>query len=418
MADLASAVAALVRGAETEADPRRLRGSVEGVLAAFSDASIASRNAAVDAIGKALAGAAGEHASAQVLALAMGALVEAGASAERAWPPLAKDLLRRLELAATFAEAVLRKARSDDLEAALADLGAELAKKHPAAAAAWQAVPSRCLAGVACLTHSRAVRAQAQANAALAQAAFRLGGAIDEVGYFLQALRIIDGETWLVLAPDLGRGWRVQIDAMPSNGELYVLLWDAISRQPSGAALTGDRPDRKAVAALQRGEPPPRPKAASVPFDLLAWTAVDGEGALRPTSGHEDSDHDHDASSDAVLDPDGLPADVPAFDDERVVVLRTGNTRSVPIAPSFEGLRPRVEIVGEVGAAEVVRAVVRIATARAAAEAVSKAATRAAAAAAKRGGKTNKTKKKRASAVAPKAKRKAGAKKRAKKRLA
>jgi hypothetical protein len=381
MADLAGAVAALVRAAQTEADPRRLRGTVEDVLAAFADASSASRNAAVDKIGAALAGAAGEHAATQVLALALGALVEAGASAERAWPPLAKDLLRRLVLAATFAEAALRKAKSHDLEAAIERFGAELAKKQPAAAAAWRAVPSRCLAAVACLTHSRSVRADAQANGALAEAAVCLGGAIDEVGYFLQALRIVDDETWLVLAPDLGRGWRVRIEAMPSNAELYVLLWDAIVRQPSGAALAGGRPERKAVAALQRGEPPARPTTANVPFELLDWTAVDGEGALRTAPAHDhgdqDHEHEHDEASGAVLEPDGLPADVPPFDDERIVLLRAGAACAVPITPSFEGLHPNVEIVGEVGAAEVVRVVVRIATARAAAEAMTKAAARA-----------------------------------------
>jgi hypothetical protein len=349
MGDLSGSVADLVRSATTEADPRRLRGSVEKVLDAFGGATVATQGAAVSRIGKALRGATGP--GAQVLALALGALVEAGAPAELAWRALAPDLVALLERATRFATDALKQSKEADVDRAI-EKAAALARKRPEDAGAWASVPSRCLAAIACLTHSKPLRAAERAGGALSAAAAPLAEVIPEVAYLVQALHIVDDETWLVLAPGSGRGWRVKVDALPSNAELYVLLADALAKNAKSEGLFGGRPEAKAVAAVRDGATPKRPTAVTVPFELCAFTAVSPDGTLEP-AGEADEEH--------VLEPDGLPADVPPLDGERIVLVRDAKTpRSIAIAPPFEGLAPRLEVAGDVGSAEVVRTMVRI----------------------------------------------------------
>src|SRR5689334_2414420 len=140
MVDLSRSVAALARAAHTATDPRRLRPSVEKVLDAFDRAPPAARDEAIRTLGKALTKTDGPGAS--VLCLALGALVEAGGSADLAWPGLAKDFVRLTRLASRFAGAAVRRAKVDEVDAALEAVGAELARERPKEAAAWKAVPA------------------------------------------------------------------------------------------------------------------------------------------------------------------------------------------------------------------------------------------------------------------------------------
>src|SRR5262249_50292252 len=147
--------------------------------------------------------------------------------------------------------------------------GAEIAKKKPREAAAWNALPSRCLAAVACLVRSKTVRAKERKSEHLAALAWPLSDAVAEVGYLLQALRIVDDETLLVLAPDVGRGWRVSVDGLASNAELYILLADTLAFDPKQKGVA-KRPDPRALAAIRDGVSPKKPTSVRVPFQLVA----------------------------------------------------------------------------------------------------------------------------------------------------
>jgi hypothetical protein len=324
MVDVARAASDLVAAATREVDPRTLKSVVEKFLDAFASASETKQAGTLRALGTALQKAEGR--GAQVLCLALGALVEGGASPELAWPAVAKDLGTLLDRATLFASAAVSAAKEPDVAKALDKAGARVAKERPLEADAWKAVPSRCLAAVACLTRSRKLRAKMRKDDRLLESAWPLSDVVPEVGDLLQALRIVDDETLVVLAPELGRGWRVAIDAMPSNAELYILLADALD-------VAGKRPDPKLIATLREGKHPKRASTVKIPFHLVPWTAVADDDWIRM---------------------EGIPADIPPFGKERVVILRKPAYGSpIPVMPSFESFGPKLRVVGKLSARDV-----------------------------------------------------------------
>jgi hypothetical protein len=352
MVDLPRAVQALVDAATSEVEPRALRGIVEKVLDAFEEeSSEGTRDAALRSIGRALPKVDGR--GAQILSLALGALVEGGASPELAWPAVSQDLRGLLGRATAFATALVKESKKEHVEEAIAASGAVVAKKKPREAEAWKALPSRSLAAVACLTRSKKIRLKAGKDASLLEAAWPLSDVVSEVGYLLQALRILDDTVLLVLAPGAGRGWRVRIDAMPSNAELYILLGDALIGDPKKGRLPGKRPDPKAVLAIKEGSPPKKSASSvTLPFHLVAWTALNEDGSLSPANADE-TDH--------WVWMEGVPADIPAFGKERIVLLQEPPyARPTPVAPSFEALRPELRIVAELAAADVERTLLKL----------------------------------------------------------
>ncbi len=357
MSDLPQAVDGLVGAATSQVDPRTLKGIVEKVLDGFEGAPPAEQNAALKKIGRALGKVDGR--GAQILSLALGALVEGGASPELAWPAIAEGLTTLLERATAFAGAVVKHSKEPHVDAAVERSGAAVAKKRPQEAEAWKATPSRCLAAVACVTKSKKIRSRVRKDVALQEACWPLSDAVSEVGFLLQALRIVDDETFLVLAPDAGRGWRVAVDTMPSNAELYVLLADLLVGDPKKGRLPGKRPDPKAVAAIREGSAPPkRASSVVVPFHLVAWTALEPDGSLPPADSH---------AADHWISVEGIPADIPRGPGKETVVLvqDAPYEEPIPVAPSFESLRPSVQLVKELSADEVRRTCVKLAKAAA-----------------------------------------------------
>jgi len=357
MIDLPRAVDGLVAAATSQVDPRALKGIVEKVLDGFEAAPEAEQSGALRKMGRALGKVDGR--GAQILSLALGALVEGGAAPELAWPAIVSDLANLLERATTFASAVVKHSKDPHIDTAIERSGAVVAKKMPREAEAWKATPSRCLAAVACLTKSKKLRSRVLKDVALQEACWPLSDAVAEVGYLLQALRIVDDETILVLAPDARLGWRVEVDAMPSNAELYILLADALVGDPRKGRLAGKRPDAKAVAAIRAGTHPPKSAAsAAVPFHLVSWTALEADGSLAPA---DSSETDH------WIWMEGIPADIPPGPGKSRVVLVQDPpyARPVPVSPSFESLQPQVRIVAELSGAEVERELVKLSRAAA-----------------------------------------------------
>jgi hypothetical protein len=308
MADLKTSVKELVTAATSEVNPKALRTKVEAVLAAFDEAEPKPRAAAVKAIGAALGKVEGR--GGQVLALALGALVEGGASAKDAWPAASKGLAAILEQATAFAHAAVATSGEEELERALEKSGAAVAAKMPAEGAAWKAVPARCLAAVACLTRSKEARALARDEGEIADAAWSLSDAISEVGALLAAIEVLDDATLLVV--DGKKGWKVQVDGLSTNAELYLLLADLLEKKV----------DAKVLAAVRSGETPKK-KSVVVPFTL-------------------------------GLDPEDAPADIPLHGKSkyRVVRLAAGATTiDLTHLPVLDGLVPHAEVVAPLPAA-------------------------------------------------------------------
>jgi hypothetical protein len=336
MADLAQSVDDLLRAAVRGAEPKAMRRLVETVLAAFEDAEAPAREKAVRSMGRALGKAHGR--SADVLALALGALVESGARPDTAWKAIAPGLAELFANASSFATRAMKHAKSEDVEGAIQASGAAIAKKYPAEAEAWNAVPARALAGLACLTRSAALRKKA--GATLLAAAWPLAEVMEPAFDFVRALRVLDDKTLLVLAPEQARGWKMIADGITTNAELFVLVADALAGGPKDRRLPGKRPPARAVKALHEA----RSGAVEVdlPFHFLSSMAIGSDGGLLPDA--------------EPLDPDGAPADLPS----NVLVLAPGGGRLVAETP-FATVKPSVRVADELSPSDVVRALLAIA---------------------------------------------------------
>lgn len=341
MTDLASAVDKLVETAMSGAKGKSLQKAVAGVVDAFDASDAKAARTALKKLDASIEGAEG-HAS-QVLQLTIGALVEAGAPPDAAWPSVSRELEAALDGGTRFVVACAEAAKTQHVETALAKAGAKIAKKMPDEAAAWQALPSRCLAAVACVTRSAKVRAAARKQALL-EVAFPLEDAVDEVGFLTQALRVLDDAPVLVLHPDLGRGFRVSMSEIGWNAELFVLLSDALIGAKGG--LPGERFDRRAIAALAGEGEPPKGTALVAPFNFVAWTGLSPDGTLRPAA--EIEDH--------WIWLEGVPADIPEHEGERVVLLQDPPyPRMLPTERTFEALRPKVKVEEKLAPAKVTK---------------------------------------------------------------
>lgn len=308
MADLKTSVKDLVTAATSAVDPKAIRAKVEAVLVAFDEAEAKPRVAAVKTLGDALGKVEGR--GAQVIALALGALVEGGASAEAAWPAAAKGLGAILEQATAFAHAAVSASGEEELESALEKSGAAVAAKMPVEGAAWKAVPARCLAAVACLTRSKAARIRAREDGELSDAAWSLSDAIAEVGALLQALDTLDDATFFVVEGK--KGWKVRVEGVSTNAELYLLFADLLKKKV----------DAKTIAAVRAGESPKK-KSIVLPFSL-------------------------------GLDPDEPASEIPFHgkSKDRVVRVIAGDTKiDLTHLPVLDGLAPNAEVVGPIPAA-------------------------------------------------------------------
>jgi hypothetical protein len=348
VADLGTAVDKLVEAATSDAKGKTLQRAVSAVVGAFDDAPAKEAKKALQRLDGALESASG-HAS-QVLHLTLGALVEGGASPELAWPAIARGLQEALDGATTFALACAEAARSQHLETALAKAGAKTAKKMPEAAAAWEALPARCLAGVACLTRSAKVRADARKRA-LYDLAYPLEDAVAEVGFLAQALRVLDDEELLVLHPDLGRGFRVVVSEIAHNGELFAVLSHALVGDPKKGRLPGKRLDRRAMAALTGDGKPPSDVELVAPFHFVTWTGLRSDGSLPPAE--EVLDH--------AISPDAVPADIPARAGVRIILLQApSEALHLPDERMFDGLSPSARVVKQLTPAAVKKTLVEL----------------------------------------------------------
>ena len=343
MSDLARAVSRLVTAATENESDRALRSAVDAVMRAFDARKPAVVREAIRLLDAGIARATGR--AAQVLYLALGALVEAGAPPELAWTAAGRDLPQTLAGATRFAAACVRLSGEQDVERAIVASGAAVAKKKPSDAAAWTALPSRSLAAVACLLASRSLRKKVK-KTKLSEAAFALEDAVTEVGLLSQVLKILDGEPFLVLHPESRRGFRITVQDLASNVELYVLLMETLVGDPKKGLIAGKSIDAKLGVILRSSAAGnKKPQKAPLHFHMLSWVSLAEDGSLAPDAAADDTQW---------IWLEGLPAEVPKFGKERIVLLtKAPSASSFTVEPTMANLEPTIRVESKLSSAEV-----------------------------------------------------------------
>ena len=165
-----------------------------------------------------------------------------------------------------------------------------------------------------------------------------------EGGHWLAAmLAVLDDEPLLVIEPATRRGFRFRMSGVGDNFQLHMLLMDELDN-----AIPAD------AAAVARGDGPQVSEAIVIgKWNLCTWQAVDADGRL------------NDADSDAWIWGEGTPADIPVFEDDRVVLLGVPSyERSWRAQRSFDLLRARLEHVETLSPEQVDERLQRMAAAK------------------------------------------------------
>lgn len=348
MSDLGLAVKHLVEKTTTGGKDWELREAVDAVLRAFNPKDAKGTATAMAALGKGVK--ASEGRAAQVLLLALGALVESGAPPELAWPSIEHGLVATLDGAAKFAQACLDRVDHLALDEAVKSEREPVKKKLPKETAAWDLLRSKCMAATACLTRSPKLRAKVRTSGKLMSAADPLVDYVDEVTAFSRVLRILHDEPLLVIHVEQRKGWRFTIRDLSTTTELYVLLLDAIVGDPEQGLLKAKRPNPKAVVTIKDPDNAPKNTAMlDVPFHTVAWPGLLPDGTLPDPKSEEVEHHNW-------VWLEGVPAEIPTFEKERVILLQGPvMKRDVEVPVPYDALFPSLTPRGKVSRAEVDR---------------------------------------------------------------
>jgi hypothetical protein len=360
MSDAVKAVKNLVEKATTGGKDWELREAIESVMKAFRPRDAKGTKAALDVLGKGVMGAQGR--AAQVLLLALGALVEAGAPPELAWPSIEHKLAPMIVGAGRFAQECVDRTDLVGLDEAVQRESEDVKKDFPRDFAAWQIVRSKCMAANACLTRSPKLREKVRTSTDLLKAlrtAETLVDQVDEVRAFSRILRLVHDEPLLVIHPETRKGFRFVMRDLSTNVELYVLLLDALVGDPTKGLLKARRPNAKAVATIKDPDKAPKGDVAlDVPFHTVAWTGLHADATLPdPTTSRE---------TERWVWLEGVPADIPAFEGERVILLQGPvMKRDVGVEVPYDALFPTLKLKSRLASAEVDRLLAKMAKAAA-----------------------------------------------------
>jgi len=186
-----------------------------------------------------------------------------------------------------------------------------IAPLMPREAQSFEALSPFSMAAVAMLSRSIEARKASRSRPALHAALDKLGGQYGHAGFLWVMIQVLDDEPIVVLHPGEGKGFRVRISGLADNFQLHTLLADALIGRFPGRWLRGARPSRAEVAAARDGAVSENGSGAHGAFNLWTWRGLKADGTLRdPMSG----------SSHWIWN-EGVPADVPLFDGERIVLL-------------------------------------------------------------------------------------------------
>jgi hypothetical protein len=350
LVDRAHKLLTMAADGNTAGDP--VRQAAQDFIDAFRGADAGDVAAALGILGQAYALPHTDHLP-LVLAVA-GSLVEQGADATPLVAPVVEFLQHVTPLAVDFHDACVAQLPvdaddqddgddgdgddgndaedGDDPDAAFRAIVGRLHAEMPEAAVAWRALEARYVPVIAVLAASPSARAQSR-SLALSMEHLREynGGA----SWLAPMLMVLDGEPILVVEPDTGLGLVGRMSGVSDNFQLHVLLMDVFPRSDS---RSGPRISPKA-ADIVRGNVAEQQDDAPITghWNLHAWTALQAAGRLA---------HDHDPSSTSHwIWNEGVPADIPAFDGHRIVVLGPPSYRRSFFAQrDFRGLRAEIDV--------------------------------------------------------------------------
>lgn len=348
MPDLAAQVERLLqitRG-PTRAKDQDLGAAVHALMGAYDPGDVKGTKRALRLLDAGLLKAK-DGRTQQILRLALGALVEAGAPPDLAWPTAERGLLEALKLAGRFADACLDAEDTPSITEAVKRAGPRLASKLPREHAAWESLRSRALLAVACISHAPKLRARIQKSRPdLCEAVSPLAEAVEELLFLSQIMQVLPDQTMLAIHPGQRRGFRVEVREIATNLELFVLLAAAIVGDPKKGLLEGRRPSAKAIAALiDPDHAPKKPPEVRLPWHLSSWTALRPDGTLPDPN---------DQRSKNWIWFEGVPHDLVPFEGERVLLFQKPlMPRTLEVEASFETLSPRVTLKSKLTGAEV-----------------------------------------------------------------
>ena len=272
-ADPTEALAQLLHALATDSSLQAVRDAAAGLMGATADLDPETLQGMLARLQASVTHPDPQRAA--VAAVACGALVEDGADGRPALPMLTSRM-----------ETILTEAASDGEDSP-----------------AWKALDWFYRPLVAILSRDHEARAEVARGPLLA-----LAGEIADrhpgVGHLHRLLRVMK-VTLLVIDPVAVKGWRVAIRGVSDNFQLHLLL-----RHVLAGDLALEAPLPAAVATALGDGPQHTDHIVEGTWDLLSWTAVDRSGALP-----EPVDEDH------WIWNEGVPAEVPVFDDEPVVLL-------------------------------------------------------------------------------------------------
>jgi len=189
--------------------------------------------------------------------------------------------------------------------------GERIAAQMPREAQSFEALSPFSMAAVAMLSRSIEARKASQSRRALRAALDELGGQYGHAGFLWVMMQVLDDEPIVVLHPGEEKGVRVRISGLADNFQLHTLLADALIGRFPGRWLRGTRPARAEATLARNGPVGEGGPVAHGAFNLWTWRGLKADGTLpNPMS---DSSH--------WIWNEGVPADIPPFEGERVVLL-------------------------------------------------------------------------------------------------
>ncbi|MDT0303750.1 hypothetical protein [Streptomonospora wellingtoniae] len=290
--------------ASVSTDPGRFPPAVHTVHQLASQVPPSERELALEALGPFLGGGHTAPGIAADLSLIAGALVEMGADPGPAGAEVVRLLRSIGQGAAVFLHAWEQTGggpapEPDEITAAAEERVAErLGESAATATVCWWTIRRYGLAARTMLTAPgvrSAVRADPELRAELVAISNQLSVVLPEFGEIRALLRMAEATSAVVLDRASGRAFRVLFDGIGDNFQLHTLLADALIG-PEGRGLPGRRPDPRWTAAFRDGRPDARARVVEGWWNLVA---LDGTWVWN----------------------EGVPADIPSFDGEHVLVL-------------------------------------------------------------------------------------------------
>lgn len=235
------------------------------------------------------------------LAILAGAWVERGASPEPAGLAVIETATEVVAAAGEFANAWQKAtgAKPPDPEESgpsqeiVNTVGPHLADPV-GAMLSWFAMPQFTLSARTMLSTSPLVRGGVPDRERRSSVFAELEQYFAPAGWTAELLRVLDGERLLVLDRASRRGWTVTISGIGDNFQLHTLLGGALVGHPDG--LPGKPADPRWISSFTSGDVEP-----GTPPVVGWWNLVDAHG-------------------DWIWN-EGVPADIPALNGTRVVVL-------------------------------------------------------------------------------------------------